>query len=153
MAARARHTTTSKITTTAVWARTRLRRISSRCCCSISSESCGDGRFTRQEFRELQGKKTVGNCRAGRPGNFSFLPSDEPVLGFFKMKLPTVPIDIQDPVNAKILAISEDKIQGFQPDPLGEVARLSEVELPLVTERIQAMLRDGTIRRVRQTLL
>jgi len=67
--------------------------------------------------------------------------------------LETVPIQFSDPVNAKILAISEDRLQGFQRDPLGEIARLSGVELPVVIERIQAMLRAGTIRRVRQTLL
>ena len=65
----------------------------------------------------------------------------------------TVPFEISDPINAKILAISEDRIQGFQRDPLGEIARQSGVELPVVIERIQAMLRGGTIRRVRQTLL
>ena len=86
-------------------------------------------------------------------GNFSFLPGGAGVLDCWKMNLPTVPFDIKDPVNAKILAISEDKIQGFQRDPLGEIARLSGVDLPVVTERIQAMLRGGTIRRVRQTLL
>ncbi len=69
------------------------------------------------------------------------------------MNLPTVPIEISDPVNARILAVSEDKIQGFQRDPFGEIARLSGVELPVVIERIQAMLRAGTIRRVRQTLM
>jgi len=69
------------------------------------------------------------------------------------MSLATVPIEIADPVNAKILAVSEDRIQGFQRDPLGEIARQSEVELPVVIERIQAMLRAGVIRRVRQTLL
>ena len=65
----------------------------------------------------------------------------------------TVPVSFNDPVNAKILAVSEDRLQGFQPDPLGEIAQQSGVELPVVIERIQAMLRSGTIRRVRQTLL
>ncbi len=60
---------------------------------------------------------------------------------------------IADPVNAKILTVSEDQLQGFQPDPLGEIARQSGVELPVVIERIQSLLRAGTIRRVRQTLL
>ena len=64
-----------------------------------------------------------------------------------------VPVEIADPINAKILAVSEDQIQGFQRDPLGEIARLSGVELPVVIERIQAMLKAGVIRRVRQTLL
>jgi hypothetical protein len=69
------------------------------------------------------------------------------------MSLPTVPVETTDPLNARILAVSEDRIQGFQRDPLGEISRLSEVELPVVIERIQAMLRAGVIRRVRQTLL
>jgi hypothetical protein len=66
---------------------------------------------------------------------------------------PVVPTGIDDPVNTAILAVSEDRIQGFQRDPLGEIARQSGVELPVVIERIQAMLRAGTIRRVRQTLM
>src|SRR5579863_1376004 len=69
------------------------------------------------------------------------------------MKLADVPISTTDPINAKILAVSEDRLQGFQRDPLGEIARQSGVELPAVIERIQAMLRAGTIRRIRQTLM
>ena len=65
----------------------------------------------------------------------------------------TVPVEIADPVNARILAVSEDRIAGFLPDPFGEIARLSGVELPLVLERIRAMLAAGTIRRVRQTMM
>jgi DNA-binding Lrp family transcriptional regulator len=65
----------------------------------------------------------------------------------------TVPVSISDPVNARILAVSEDKVQGFGRDPLGEIARLSGVDLPTVTERIAAMLRAGVVRRVRQTLM
>jgi DNA-binding Lrp family transcriptional regulator len=64
-----------------------------------------------------------------------------------------LPIETSDPINARILSISEDKIQGFQRDPLGEIARLSGIELPIVIERIAGMLRAGTIRRVRQTLM
>ena len=58
-----------------------------------------------------------------------------------------------DPTNAKILAVSEDQLQGFQRDPWGEIARQSGVESSDVIARVQAMLRAGTIRRVRQTLL
>src|SRR5687767_7792325 len=58
-----------------------------------------------------------------------------------------------DPVNAAILAVSEDRIQGFQTDPFGEIARLSEVPVETVLERVRLLLRAGTIRRVRQTLL
>ena len=69
------------------------------------------------------------------------------------MNSTTVPIEVADPINAQILAVSEDKVAGFQSNPLREIARQSGVELAVVTERIQAMLRAGTIRRVRQTLL
>lgn len=69
------------------------------------------------------------------------------------MNLSSIPIEIGDPVNSRILAVSEDRIRGFQRDPLGEIARQSGVEPAVVQERIQAMLRAGTIRRVRQTLL
>ena len=69
------------------------------------------------------------------------------------MNVSAAPFEISDPVNAQILAVSEDRIQGFQRNPLAEIARQSGVELPVVIERIQAMLRAGTIRRVRQTLL
>ncbi len=69
------------------------------------------------------------------------------------MSSTTAPVEFRDPINAKILAVSEDRVQGFQRDPLGEISRLSGVELAVVTERIQGMMRAGTIRRVRQTLL
>src|SRR5215218_10801911 len=65
----------------------------------------------------------------------------------------TVPTSIDDPVNVAILAVSEDRLEGFQRDPLGEIARRTGLPLPLVIERIRAMLAAGTIRRVRQTLL
>jgi DNA-binding Lrp family transcriptional regulator len=65
----------------------------------------------------------------------------------------TIPVGFDDPVNAAILAVSEDRLSGFQPDPLGEIARRSSIGLNTVIERIRAMLEAGTIRRVRQTLL
>src|SRR5438046_4595104 len=69
------------------------------------------------------------------------------------MNLSAVPIEIGDRINARILAVAEDRVQGFQRDPLGEISRQSGVDLPVVVERIQAMLKAGTIRRVRQTLM
>ncbi len=69
------------------------------------------------------------------------------------MATATIPLRVDDPINARILAVSEDRIQGFQRDPLGEISRLSGVGLPVVVERIRAMLRAGAIRRVRQTML
>lgn len=65
----------------------------------------------------------------------------------------SVPIQTTDPVNARILAVSEDRIQGYLTDPIGEISRQSGVDVPVVIERIQAMLAAGTIRRVRQTLM
>ena len=69
------------------------------------------------------------------------------------MTTSTPPVQVEDPINAAILAVSEDQLEGFQRDPLGEIARRSKLELGLVCQRIRAMLDAGTIRRVRQTLL
>src|SRR5437868_13826233 len=64
-----------------------------------------------------------------------------------------LPTEHNDAINEKILAVSEDKIDGFVREPFEEIARLSGVDLETVMARIAAMLRAGTIRRVRQTLL
>ncbi|HUF18480.1 MAG TPA: Lrp/AsnC family transcriptional regulator [Thermoanaerobaculia bacterium] len=65
----------------------------------------------------------------------------------------TIPISPTDPVNAAILAISEDRIAGFVRDPISEIAAKSGVDVQTVIERVRAMLESGTIRRVRQTLM
>ena len=65
----------------------------------------------------------------------------------------TTPVAHTDPINAQILTVSEDRIQGFVRDPFGEIARQSGLDVDVVLERIRAMLRGGTIRRVRQTLM
>jgi hypothetical protein len=64
-----------------------------------------------------------------------------------------LPVEHNDPINAKILAVSEDKIDGFVREPFEEIARRSGVDVDVVMARVAAMLRAGTIRRVRQTLL
>ena len=69
------------------------------------------------------------------------------------MTASAIPVVTTDPINARILAVSEDQIQGFLRDPLGEISRRSGVPLDTVVERIRALLAAGTIRRVRQTLL
>lgn len=69
------------------------------------------------------------------------------------MSVAELPVQFTDSINARILEQSEDRIQGFQRDPLGAIARQSGIDLDTVIERIRAMLRAGTIRRVRQTLL
>ena len=65
----------------------------------------------------------------------------------------TVPVWIDDPTNAAILAVSEDRLAGFQLDPFGAIAERSGVDVDTVLDRVRAMLRSGTIRRVRQTLM
>src|SRR5256714_15175595 len=64
-----------------------------------------------------------------------------------------LPLEHNDPINEKILAISEDKIEGFVREPFQEIVERSGVDADVVMARIAAMLRAGTIRRVRQTLL
>jgi AsnC-like protein len=66
---------------------------------------------------------------------------------------PANPTEIADPLNARILAVSEDRISGFLIDPFDEIARLADVPLETVLERLRAMLAAGTIRRIRQTLM
>lgn len=65
----------------------------------------------------------------------------------------TVPSEITDPINARILAVSEDRIAGFLDDPFAEIATLSGLPVETVLERLRAMLESGVIRRIRQTLM
>lgn len=65
----------------------------------------------------------------------------------------SIPTAHTDPINARILAVSEDRIQGFERDPFGVIAEMSGLEPELVMERIKAMMEAGTIRRVCQTLM
>jgi len=65
----------------------------------------------------------------------------------------SIPTEHDDPINAQILAVSEDLIAGFQRDPFGVIAQESNLPIETVLERIKAMLEAGVIRRVRQTLL
>jgi DNA-binding Lrp family transcriptional regulator len=65
----------------------------------------------------------------------------------------TIPAEVADPVNAQILAVSEDRIAGFVAEPFGEIARLSGLPVDVVLDRLRAMLTAGTIRRIRQTLM
>jgi hypothetical protein len=69
------------------------------------------------------------------------------------MDTATVPFQVDDPVNRRILAVSEDQVQGFSRRPLHAIADASGVDVGTVIARIAAMLEAGTIRRVRQTLL
>ncbi|MDP4626288.1 MAG: Lrp/AsnC family transcriptional regulator [Akkermansiaceae bacterium] len=64
-----------------------------------------------------------------------------------------IPTSVSDPINAKILAVSEDLIAGFQRNPFHVISEKSGVALETVIERIRAMQEVGIIRRVRQTML
>src|SRR3954462_3904405 len=64
-----------------------------------------------------------------------------------------LPVEHNDPTNAKILAVSEDKIAGFVREPFQEIATQSGVDVDTVMAHLSAMLQAGTIRRIRQTLL
>jgi hypothetical protein len=65
----------------------------------------------------------------------------------------TLPTEVSDPTNARILAVSEDRIAGFVTEPFAEIAFASGVTEDLVIERLRAMLAAGVIRRIRQTLM
>ena len=69
------------------------------------------------------------------------------------MNSAATPVEVADEINAQILAISEDQLQGFQRDPFGVVAERTGLDQAVVLERVRAMLEAGVIRRVRQTLL
>src|SRR5437868_14390950 len=64
-----------------------------------------------------------------------------------------LPVEPNDSINERILAVSEDKLEGFMPEPFQEISVRSGLDVETVMLRIAAMLRAGTIRRVRQTLL
>ena len=66
---------------------------------------------------------------------------------------PTVPTEISDPVNARILAVSEDRIAGFVNEPFAEIAFAADLPEAVVITRLRAMLECGVIRRIRQTLM
>jgi hypothetical protein len=64
-----------------------------------------------------------------------------------QMEQLTVPSEITDPINAQILAVSEDRVQGFVVEPFAEIATLAGLPEDLVIERLKAMLEAGVIRR------
>src|SRR5207237_8602998 len=77
----------------------------------------------------------------------------EAKLGPSNLTAAPVPSDISDPVNARILAVSEDRIAGFVEEPFAEMAAATGLTEYAVIERLRAMLSAGVIRRIRQTLM
>ncbi|MFN2603007.1 MAG: Lrp/AsnC family transcriptional regulator [Gemmatimonadaceae bacterium] len=65
----------------------------------------------------------------------------------------TISSEISDPINARILSVSEDCIQGFLAEPFAEIARTADLSEDVVIDHLRAMLSAGTIRRIRQTLM
>ena len=65
----------------------------------------------------------------------------------------TLPTEVSDPTNARILAVSEDRIAGFVTEPFAQIAFAAGVTQDVVIERLRAMLAAGVIRRIRQTLM
>ena len=66
---------------------------------------------------------------------------------------PSIPTEVSDPINARILAVSEDRIAGFVDEPFAAIATTAELTEDVVIERLRAMLAAGVIRRIRQTLM
>ena len=66
---------------------------------------------------------------------------------------PGIPTEVSDPINARILAVSEDRLPGFVEEPFAEIAAAAALSEPAVIERLRAMLDAGVIRRIRQTLM
>ncbi|HEX9129758.1 MAG TPA: hypothetical protein VF850_11405 [Gemmatimonadaceae bacterium] len=65
----------------------------------------------------------------------------------------SIPTEVSDPLNARILAVSEDRIAGFVDEPFAAIATAAELPEDVVIERLRAMLSAGVIRRIRQTLM
>ena len=64
-----------------------------------------------------------------------------------------IPAEISDPINARILAVSEDRLPGFVEEPFADIAAATDLPEDTVTERLRAMLDAGVVRRIRQTLM
>ncbi len=64
-----------------------------------------------------------------------------------------LPTGVDDAVNRCILAVAEDRVEGFHRRPFAAIAAVCGQPEDVVRARLLAMLQAGTIRRVRQTLL
>lgn len=65
----------------------------------------------------------------------------------------SIPNSPNDPINTAILMAAEDRIQGFHRLPFHSISEMSKQPVPIVIERLKAMMEAGVVRRVRQTLL
>ena len=67
--------------------------------------------------------------------------------------LEPISVEPTEATNARILSVSEDLLEGFKEQPFDEIAQRTGLPVEQVLEHIRMMLKAGTIRRVRQTLL
>lgn len=63
-----------------------------------------------------------------------------------------IPSEVTDPVNARILAVSENRVKGFVLEPFAEIAAQAGLPESLVIERLKAMLDAGVIRGIRHPM-
>ena len=75
------------------------------------------------------------------------------MAGGISTPVAATPTSISDPINARILEVSEDRIAGFVTEPFAQIAFDAQLSEEIVIERLRAMLAAGVIRRIRQTLM
>lgn len=63
------------------------------------------------------------------------------------------PVHPTDPVNMAILTVAEDRVEGFHRHPFHVISAQSGQPVDTVIARLRAMLEQGVVRRIRQTLL
>src|SRR3954453_11661720 len=117
------------------------------CFSQIKESACRVGKNGSDHFGSLRHTRWLRNVSPRRQARPVGQPCWQGAL------IGMLPIEHTDPINAEILAVSEDKIEGFVREPFEEIANRSGVAVDIVMGRIAARLRGGTIRRVRQTLL
>src|SRR2546422_2001368 len=83
-----------------------------------STAALGDIVIAALETPAYELANTARDRQRRQPKKMTFRQR-ELALDSFKMNLSTLPIETSDPLNARILAVSEDRVQGFQRDPLG----------------------------------
>ena len=65
----------------------------------------------------------------------------------------SIPSSPNDPVNTDILMVAEDRVKGFRRFPFHAISEQCGHPVPVVIQRLKAMMEAGVVRRVRQTLL
>lgn len=64
----------------------------------------------------------------------------------------SIPSSPNDPVNTDILMVAEDRVKGFRRFPFHAISEQCGHPVPVVIQRLKAMMEAGVVRRVRQTL-